>query len=669
MPFGTVEFLKYFKDFVIQSFDDREFVAEKDKSLITTGPAKDYSWDRLQDINQRGGGIFFSVNQFAGGKRGKALCTGINSWFVESDDLSIDQQLELFAKAPLMPTFMVRSKKSIHAYFLAVDPTEKNFLRIQMGLVQYFRGDKGAGSDIARVLRVPSFFHNKTQEKFLVEVIHAAPELRYTEKQMLENFPYVEPVLPPVKVEYPKTTLNSNPSDLWSALSTLDNRLVLERLSGTEIVNGEVYTFTKRNPGLYIICNGKAADAWIDEKGLIGSGKKAAPTWIQWLGYFGRNKAEIVSWAKENLIDLLPAEVANKLTAPPPDYSNISRQNFYEAHKAAIVPSAKQPDKKAEMVFNPTFSSQHIAEIKGIFSTPPSQYTWGTEMLDRKLPAIEEGHYVLMFGQAGSGKTNIALYVARQNAKKISNVVFLTLEMSKSQLLKRYARDRAGVTKEQYQKRQFDPIIAETFLPELKDLIFLGIDNGEHYSVDDIERVIVETKTKMLFVDNLNKVEAEGHNEFEITQNASSAILSMTRKYKIPIVIIHHANKPLSEKPKVRKEEDKDIIITPEMAIKFRGMSGMRGTQKTADDADIILECARYADEFKGECLFNNVLTCSGLSVYKDREFDRRDKCYIFYHKGDYYDFFPGKVSKPDNNEEKIVQDIANDFGGQVVTF
>lgn len=648
---SSVDFLKNFKDFMLQTFDDREYVEEKDKSLITAGLPSQYSWDRLYDLNKRGAGIFFTVNQFPLGKRGKDLCAGVNAWYVECDTLSIEEQMNMYLKPPLMPTFLVLSKKSIHAYWLAIDGTEKNFMRIQMGLQKKFQGDP-AMKDIARVLRVPGFTHNKTREPFMVEIIHAEPSLKYTEKQMMENFPFNFDDVPKKNIDL-KTSLNSAPNDWWAAISSLDNKIVLERLSGKEIVNGEVYSFNKRTGGgLYIVVNGKTANAWIDAAGYIGSGSGGGPSWIQWLEYFGRSKADIAKWAKENLVDLLPVELLSKVFQPFAGVTEL--KSFSDAPKKNI---------KKDIPLHATKAMDHLEEIEAIFSTPPSPYTWGTPLLDKKLPAVEDGHYVVLFGQQSSGKTLASLYMARENAKKVNNVVFLTLEMSKAQLLKRYIRDRAGVTKEKYRFRDFDFDIAKKYLPELGSLSFMGIDEGEVYYTHDIERVIVETQAKMLFIDNLNKIAGHGKNEFETTQSVSHDILGLTRKYKVPIILIHHANKQMAEKPYKRKEGDNEIL-TPEKAIKFRGIAGMRGTNKTADDADIILEVARYSEEFKNEFLTDNVKTCTGVSVYKDREFDARGVGYIYYYKGDFYDMFPKQLILAEKFKTTGVDELIKDFGG-----
>lgn len=644
--FGTEEFLKHFPDHCIQTFDDREYVDQKDPTLITMGPPRLYPPSRLQELNGRGAGIFFSVNQFPTGKRSKDTCAGINAWFTESDSLSIADQEKMFGVSPLTPTFLVRSKKSYHAYWLAKDPTEKNFVRIQQGLIQHFKGDP-AMKDISRVLRVPGYYHNKTYDSFLVEIAHAAPELVYTEKQMLDAFPFtaVAPQLPTVRPATPATA-----NDFWGALGQLSNKEVLNRLSGTSIVNGETYSYQKRSTGgEHIYVNGKPADAWIDDQGMIGSGKKGGPTWMQWLSFYGRSKAEIAEWAKQNLRDLIPASVIEQ---PQPISS-------YNAPRAPRQYETLKKDFKISV----TTASEHIRSVTESFLKPPSPFTWGTKELDRKLPAIEEGHYVLIFGQQASGKTTVAFNMAKENAKKISNTFFLTLEMSKDQLLRRYARDRAGVTKEMYRNRNFDTTIAEKYLPDLGDLKLVGIDSGETYDVAKIEEMIQQFGVKMLYIDNLNKVQGPGRGELEVTQNVSQGILNLTRKYNIPIVLIHHANKQVNEKKKKGEDPNQN---------KFRGMSGMRGTNKTADDADIIIEVMRPGGFIEGPVMVVDDYESrakTSVAVYKDREFDSRTKADVFYYGGNFVDDFEIIRSTfiAQNQEKQDLENLASEFGGEVV--
>lgn len=302
----TKEFLSYFTDFCIQVFDDVE--TRKDPKLAVVGKPSRFKKEQLEQWNKEGRGIFFSVNKVPSGARSKINVTGINAWFAESDDITIEEQWKRIVSCSLQPSFVVKSKKSLHIYWLAKDATKENFERVQNGLCAYFDGDSSM-TDISRVLRIPGFYHMKKPETaVMVELIEANPDRVYTEQDMLAGFPYTEPIKTVKK--YNKREPASN--NFWDILGALDNKMMLERLSGDLIVNKETFTFRKRYAGgEYIDVNGELADAWLDTEGFIGSGKdkKGGPTWIQWLGYYGRSKAEIAAWAKRNLKEYIPKEI------------------------------------------------------------------------------------------------------------------------------------------------------------------------------------------------------------------------------------------------------------------------------------------------------------------------------------------------------------------------
>ena len=296
------EFMANFPGFCLQTFDDRK---EKDKSLIRYGIPEQLSWQDLKMLNQKGAGVFFSPNAFPEGIRKKDHCKGVNAWFFEIDDASFEEQRDRINSAPLHPDIIVQTRKSLHCYYLAEDATVEQFVTIQKGLIKYFNADK-ACKDITRVLRVPGFTHNK-EEPIEVKIVHYDPKT-HTEADILKLFPYEEVVEKSVKTKVGKTVIDGD--DFWSAAAKLDNKLMLEKLSGTTMVNGETFSFRARSGGgEYIDVNGQEADAWIDVSGSIGSGKKGGPTYIQWLEFYGRSKGKIAEWIKESCAGLLPRQL------------------------------------------------------------------------------------------------------------------------------------------------------------------------------------------------------------------------------------------------------------------------------------------------------------------------------------------------------------------------
>lgn len=926
MSFETIkDFLSNFPDFAIQTFDDREGV-EKDKSLTTFGRPQDYTSEKLFNLNSRGAGIFFTVNKFPLGKRTKSDCAGVNAWYVESDNLSIDEQARNLLSSPLAPSLVVRSKKSLHAYWLAKNATIDNFVKIQQGLVEKFSGDP-ALKDISRVLRIPGFMHNKT-EPFLVELLDYRPDLVYTEEQMLEAFPCAAPApAPATTVVAPASTSSVSKDDFWRIIAGINCKTVLQRLSGTDLVNKEIYSFRTRGGtgGEYIDINGAPANCWIDKDGWIGSGSKAGPTWIQWLLYYNLKKSDIAEFAKRELKDLIPVEILQSVDR------NFEQEDF---------------NAKKWQSFSLTKASDHIKSITEKLDAPRDIFVWGTKEMENKMPLIERGNYTILFGQQGcleentfisyqirdkdgklrnhkggtikrlyerfhklsvkipgqyrllknvdffvksidkndlvfrnivadvvksgkkecfelltesgekivatkdhrfyigdgkyikleklkagdsvyidkntrqtgrqkrkkysevmvkyhplknkkiiagkyvfyrvkrclavveahlnnltydeyikilnsnnkkqinslkflskgfhihhknrntqddsfenlqvldgkehnkihgiedhdclrsvvlpekiisitsvgvretydikcffphnnfiangvvvhnSGKTLYAMFMARENSKiRPGKVTFLTLEMSKEQLLKRYVRDRAGISKQMYRDREFDSKIVAEILPELDGINLVGIDFGETYTVRDIGQIIEKTNTEILFIDNLNKIKGNGKSEIEITQNVSQELLNLTRHYNIPVVVVHHANKPSNlDKINLSKKQKEEIPTDlqtkdPKHLLKlmvFRGMSGMRGTNKTADDADIILEVSRIDFASLERPISGAEKVATGINVYKDRESDAKGKNVIYFWRGTYYDSYDDVQFHKDFDPKDLIKD------------
>jgi len=658
------DFLSFFPDCVIQTFDDREKeYGEKSKELTKVGPAKGFPEIVLRSMNEKNSaGIFFTPNRFPSGRRTKDQCTGVNAWYIESDDLSIDEQLKRLTECKLTPTFMVRSKKSIHAYWIAKDATIENFEKIEKGLIEYFSGDN-AMKDISRVLRIPTFWHNKNpNDRFKVELIDVNPELSYSESDMLVHFPCKEEEKKPVfnkPFVAPNTTAIPKTDNLWEALVALDTKMMLEKLSGDDIVKNEVFDFERRggDGGFYIIVNGKRCNAWLDKDNKIGSPAGGGPTWIQWIEYYKVTKGEIAKWAMDNLADMLPASVFLK-------------SEEYKARKAVSPqlnisqPIVKPVEKKVEE----SKIDLSVAErLKNKINSPKFPFTWGTLALNRALPAILSKNLVVFFGSSGTGKSLYTLFLAKENVKTVNGVGFLSLEMNMDQIYMRYCRDRAGIRKEHYDHDMISDKIVDKFLPELEGIKFFGIDKGESYDVAKIRKLITENNLKLLIVDNLNKIQGKGKSEFEISMGVSTDLLNITRDLDVTLLIIHHTSKPKFEK--FAKTKDIDAWTNRRVIdkIDFKGPEGMRGTQKIFDDADVVVEIARVKvppdvqakradntisfvpNENSLEFQIKKEQFASGLNVYKDREWGTSSKKEIYFYEGNFYDEYKMEFIKQNN--------------------
>ena len=153
--------------------------------------------ERLSDIdnlipvlnkhNEKNRGIFFVVN--SGGNLDEEI-SGINAQFVESDTLTVDEQLEQINLFILPPSIIIKTRKSLHTYWIMKDADVHRFREIQLRLARQFNGDTMCQNE-SRVLRVPGFNHCK-KEPVLVECIKFQPDLVYTQNELCEHLPEID---------------------------------------------------------------------------------------------------------------------------------------------------------------------------------------------------------------------------------------------------------------------------------------------------------------------------------------------------------------------------------------------------------------------------------------------------------------------------------------------
>lgn len=157
--------------------------------------------ESLRKHNAQGRGIFFVVNY--GGDKDDDI-TRVNAVFVENDNLSIEDQIDQLTKFPLPPSLMVKTAKSVHAYWLTTDVSVPEFRAYQRRLITQFDGDTSCVNE-SRVLRLPGFNHCKGSP-VMVECIKFSPELRYTKMQLDAVLPKISSEESSVTASIPKAT-------------------------------------------------------------------------------------------------------------------------------------------------------------------------------------------------------------------------------------------------------------------------------------------------------------------------------------------------------------------------------------------------------------------------------------------------------------------------------
>lgn len=141
----------------------------------------------LREHNALNRGIFFVVNY---GGQEDSLITRINAQFVESDELSFEEQQAQIDAFALPPSMIIKTKKSLHTYWFVKGAKVELFRGIQKQLVKKFHGDPMCVNE-SRVMRLPGFNHCKG-DPVLVECISFHPERVYTQELLSEALPEIE---------------------------------------------------------------------------------------------------------------------------------------------------------------------------------------------------------------------------------------------------------------------------------------------------------------------------------------------------------------------------------------------------------------------------------------------------------------------------------------------
>ena len=164
-----------------QTFDDskerRRYLAN-----IYHGTLEDH-FPVLQEYNERGAGVFFTVNVTDLQGRATENITKIRAVFVDLDGAALQPVL----LAPLRPHVIVESSPGrYHAYWLIDGLPLERFSAIQKTLIKRFEADPVV-FDLPRVMRLPGFLHLKG-EPILVRMYEHIDRVPYDSEEFTRAF-------------------------------------------------------------------------------------------------------------------------------------------------------------------------------------------------------------------------------------------------------------------------------------------------------------------------------------------------------------------------------------------------------------------------------------------------------------------------------------------------
>lgn len=157
--------------FTFQTFDDKSTTV-RNKPIVRHGTLVQHQ-DELVRLNKAGAGVFVMVNRGDGVVRdGASSCRtnanviAVRAHFADADGTTLESILE---KSPPPHILVESSPDKWHLYWLIKDVKLEDFKANQKAIAQALDTDPSV-NDLARVLRLPGFWHQK-DEPFLVRLV------------------------------------------------------------------------------------------------------------------------------------------------------------------------------------------------------------------------------------------------------------------------------------------------------------------------------------------------------------------------------------------------------------------------------------------------------------------------------------------------------------------
>ena len=574
-----MKFIELFKNSSIQIFDDRKYWTDEQKET-------EISEQKLTMQEFLGNMANYKTMNDLGagvffqpnaGGRRKEEVTSIEWAYMEMDDGTKEEQMKKIETSPIAPCMIIESMKSFHCYWWLEAMTEDQFNDLVNGLVIYFGADP-ANTQVNRVFRLQGYKHMKYFNKpFDVKRIKFEP-VRMKYADMIQAYP--------------------KPMDKWKKEYSFgnDDLYILKDIPIKEVLDKFGVKYNRKNE---ILEKGEVTSAVINTKlNYINrfSGKPPSGTGIDVTMFFlGTDVAGAIKWL---------------------------RDEFYPNRKV------EQPTRKVE------------SQLK--IKDSDDRYTWGTHKLNHSMPLLERGRFSLIYGEAKRGKTTFVFDMAQKNAiEKKHKILYLSLEMSKDDLVHELANKYAGITVGE----AYDKAIPESKLlaREAKIKELQGIDNlifeGMRWQNDRsweacMAKILSHTDLDLVIVDNLNSLSRDQkENEYDFQARVAQEIGAFCSQYNLPVILIHHTRKKST-------------------AGTSQGSDDMAGSKKLQQIVDYLIRIQRVHDP-KNEDQDEDKFYETKVIVEQTRYWDSISKS-IFFHKGSFYDYHDYKALRYKDKEKQI---------------
>lgn len=232
------------------------------------------------------------------------------------------------------------------------------------------------------------------------------------------------------------------------------------------------------------------------------------------------------------------------------------------------------------------------ATLLSLIERKPPHLLFGLSSLDNAVMGINNTEFIVIAARPSMGKTDFCLFLALQFCRQKKHVVFISLEMSAEELLKRISqfilqfsdKELAKITMADYQK------VYSYYKQHYSEYLHI-IDKGKVTS-EFVDAKAAEYKQKhpdnfgAIIIDYLGLMKSDNPklSKYELVTNNSNALKQIAKEYKVPILCLSQLNREVVKR-----------------ADRLPNMADLRDSGAIEQDADTILFLHREDYDHKTE--------------------------------------------------------------------
>lgn len=243
-----------------------------------------------------------------------------------------------------------------------------------------------------------------------------------------------------------------------------------------------------------------------------------------------------------------------------------------------------------------------IEYLTQLYSKSASGHKTGIYWLDHLLGGFSPKSYTVISGRSGQGKSDMSIYLATRLASKGTRVLYLSMEMPRTQIIERIAARVSKTNSVKLRDKQLSDAeltAVNQAIGALADLP-ITLDEQQNLTVSDIFLKIKQHRPDVVFLDHIGLMKFDsGKKQWESIQQVSKELKQIAMKQKIAFVVLVQQTRDVES----RKDKQSNL-------------SDLKGSDSIGNDADAVLFIsAEKPDHF----LTGDEFVTATLQVVKNR--------------------------------------------------